>query len=245
MLNSSTRLGACIHTQSPSAQTQSATPSHNTHACSEALKQPTHPTTASSPLTTQARAHARTHTRAHAGKQHSQKSASSLTPQHTHARTHTHRERAQLHPALQATSSDTHCLSHHNTHTCAGHEDNSTPHSSAEAATREGAFDLGLSEADAESTLHDSHANSQQLDDGLSSLPSYGAPSQTGEGNDGHGIALVVDAEVTSYLMMGALSPGLKRHSVTLFEGACMGVVCAMCVRIVLGCVCCVRSGSV
>jgi hypothetical protein len=29
---------------------------------------------------------------------------------------------------------------------------------------------------------------------------------------------VVVDAEVTSYLMMGALSPGLKRHSVTLFE---------------------------
>lgn len=26
-------------------------------------------------------------------------------------------------------------------------------------------------------------------------------------------------AQVTSYLMMGALSPGLKRHSVTLFEG--------------------------
>ena len=25
--------------------------------------------------------------------------------------------------------------------------------------------------------------------------------------------------QVTSYLMMGALSPGLKRHSVTLFEG--------------------------
>ena len=33
------------------------------------------------------------------------------------------------------------------------------------------------------------------------------------------GVALVVDAEVTSYLMMGALSPALKRHSVTLFEG--------------------------
>ena len=34
-----------------------------------------------------------------------------------------------------------------------------------------------------------------------------------------NGIALVVDTEVTSYLMMGALSPGLKRHSVSLFEG--------------------------
>lgn len=41
----------------------------------------------------------------------------------------------------------------------------------------------------------------------------------SGEGDEGQGIALVVDAEVTSYLMMGALSPGLKRHSVTLFEG--------------------------
>lgn len=36
---------------------------------------------------------------------------------------------------------------------------------------------------------------------------------------DGQGFALVVDTEVTSYLMMGALSPGLKRHSVSLFEG--------------------------
>ena len=41
-----------------------------------------------------------------------------------------------------------------------------------------------------------------------------------GAGEGGQAIALVVDAEVTSYLMMGALSPGLKRHSVTLFEGA-------------------------
>ena len=33
-------------------------------------------------------------------------------------------------------------------------------------------------------------------------------------------MAVVVDAEVTGLLMMGALSPGLKRHSVSLFEGA-------------------------
>ena len=38
-------------------------------------------------------------------------------------------------------------------------------------------------------------------------------------GEAGQATALVVDAEVTSILMMGALSPGLKRHSVTLFEG--------------------------
>ena len=43
--------------------------------------------------------------------------------------------------------------------------------------------------------------------------------SGNGGGAGGQAVALVVDAEVTSYLMMGALSPGLKRHSVTLFEG--------------------------
>lgn len=35
----------------------------------------------------------------------------------------------------------------------------------------------------------------------------------------GSGIAFVVDAEVTGYLMMGALTPNCKKHSVTLFEG--------------------------
>jgi hypothetical protein len=33
------------------------------------------------------------------------------------------------------------------------------------------------------------------------------------------GIAVVVDAEVTGFLMMGALTPGVKKHAVTLFEG--------------------------
>ena len=45
------------------------------------------------------------------------------------------------------------------------------------------------------------------------------AATAAAESEDGQAIALVVDSEVTSYLMMGALSPGLKRHSVTLFEG--------------------------
>ena len=45
------------------------------------------------------------------------------------------------------------------------------------------------------------------------------ATTAAAESEDGQAIALVVDSEVTSYLMMGALSPGLKRHSVTLFEG--------------------------
>ncbi|KAF8055757.1 Fam91a1 [Scenedesmus sp. PABB004] len=44
-----------------------------------------------------------------------------------------------------------------------------------------------------------------------------------GASGEGGALAVVVDAEVTSYLMMGALSPGLKRHSVTLFEGGRVG----------------------
>lgn len=50
-----------------------------------------------------------------------------------------------------------------------------------------------------------------------------GAKPDAGAGREpggGGALAVVVDAEVTSYLMMGALSPGLKRHSVSLFEGA-------------------------
>jgi len=37
--------------------------------------------------------------------------------------------------------------------------------------------------------------------------------------NENGGVALVVDAEVTGFLMMGALTPAVKKHSVTLFEG--------------------------
>jgi hypothetical protein len=32
-------------------------------------------------------------------------------------------------------------------------------------------------------------------------------------------VAIILDAEATSFLMMGSMSPGLKKHSVTLFEG--------------------------
>ena len=42
-------------------------------------------------------------------------------------------------------------------------------------------------------------------------------------------LSAVLPMQVTSYLMMGALSPGLKRHSVTLFEGerSAISVACA------------------
>ena len=44
-------------------------------------------------------------------------------------------------------------------------------------------------------------------------------PSSGEGGGEGTGVAFVVDSEVTGYLMMGALTPGCKKHSVTLFEG--------------------------
>ncbi|GLI62242.1 hypothetical protein VaNZ11_004837 [Volvox africanus] len=63
---------------------------------------------------------------------------------------------------------------------------------------------------------------SLQLGEGLlepAGRESKGALSGGVGGTGGGGIAVVMDAEATGYLMMGALSPGLKRHSVTLFEG--------------------------
>lgn len=48
---------------------------------------------------------------------------------------------------------------------------------------------------------------------------SNGGGAQNDSSCDGQGVAVVVDSEVTGYLMMGALSPGLKRNSVSLFEG--------------------------
>ena len=54
---------------------------------------------------------------------------------------------------------------------------------------------------------------------GASSFAAHIGPEQTA-------IAIVLDAEATSYLMMGSLSPGMKRHSVTLFEGGVMPPPC-------------------
>uniref|UniRef100_A0ACD5T7I5 Uncharacterized protein n=1 Tax=Avena sativa TaxID=4498 RepID=A0ACD5T7I5_AVESA len=39
-------------------------------------------------------------------------------------------------------------------------------------------------------------------------------------------VGFVVDANVTSYLMMGSLSPGLKTHAVTLYEAGKLGYSC-------------------
>lgn len=57
----------------------------------------------------------------------------------------------------------------------------------------------------------ETHAASMASLDGLQSSAS--TPGSV------RGVALVVDSEVTGYLMMGALTPAVKKHSVTLFEG--------------------------
>ena len=88
------------------------------------------------------------------------------------------------------------------------------------------------------------------------------------EVKSGHGVAVVVDAEVsfcskllsfrlvpclvsascpvlhcvcggkiTSYLMMGALGAGLKRHSVSLFEGTTVSCTVLQQFRLSLGCI--------
>lgn len=69
--------------------------------------------------------------------------------------------------------------------------------------------------------VHQPHINVTHTN-GQRSTHSMEAPdveSGVQHGPQGAGVALVVDSEVTGYLMMGALSPGLKKHSVTLFEG--------------------------
>ncbi|KAF5832134.1 FAM91 N-terminus-domain-containing protein [Dunaliella salina] len=55
----------------------------------------------------------------------------------------------------------------------------------------------------------------------LSSLAARDSPliDPFSSGEDERSAAVVLDSEATSFLMMGALSPGLKRHAVTLFEG--------------------------
>jgi len=57
-------------------------------------------------------------------------------------------------------------------------------------------------------------------DDGSGSARTGATPEPDPlRGESLRGVALVVDSEVTGYLMMGALTPAVKKHSVTLFEG--------------------------
>ncbi|XP_074591078.1 uncharacterized protein LOC141846954 isoform X2 [Curcuma longa] len=91
---------------------------------------------------------------------------------------------------------------------------------------------------DPESILHDSSihglANNILSDDEESSNASI---SSEKSGQQSHGliaekdrtisgtahVAFVVDANITSYLMMGSVSPGLKSHAVTLYEAGKLG----------------------
>lgn len=91
---------------------------------------------------------------------------------------------------------------------------------------------------DPESILQDSIAPGSPSnilsddEDGSNASLSSGNASQQGHGQkkDNHRllsgtahVAFVVDANITSYLMMGSLSPGLKSHAVTLYEAGKLG----------------------
>lgn len=60
-------------------------------------------------------------------------------------------------------------------------------------------------------------STSDAADASFATTGDYYSSDDAGTGSGG--VALVVDAEVTGFLMMGALTPAVKKHSVTLFEG--------------------------
>ncbi|KAK3160685.1 hypothetical protein QOZ80_1BG0062980 [Eleusine coracana subsp. coracana] len=64
--------------------------------------------------------------------------------------------------------------------------------------------------------------NSEKSGQQLISMDSDGPRKLSGTAQ----VAFVVDANVTSYLMMGSLSPGLKSHAVTLYEAGKLGDSC-------------------
>lgn len=82
----------------------------------------------------------------------------------------------------------------------------------------------GVSLADEEETSHRSSTSANVSTDGEA--------AQQGDvwGTENHGprssdtrVGFVVDANITSYLMMGSVSPGLKSHAVTLYEAGKLG----------------------
>ncbi|KAL9245177.1 hypothetical protein vseg_018856 [Gypsophila vaccaria] len=58
--------------------------------------------------------------------------------------------------------------------------------------------------------------------DGASSQPDSSISDSRGASNTAR-VAFIVDANITSYLMMGSVSPGLKSHAVTLYEAGKLG----------------------
>lgn len=87
---------------------------------------------------------------------------------------------------------------------------------------------------DPASVLHDSNAHGSLLsDEEDGSQASVGSANLSNDGNSVHDfsfkdsnharVAFIVDANITSYLMMGSVSPGLKSHAVTLYEAGKLG----------------------
>lgn len=58
--------------------------------------------------------------------------------------------------------------------------------------------------------------------DGVSVQQDYLGPENRAASNSAR-VAFIVDANITSYLMMGSVSPGLKSHAVTLYEAGKLG----------------------
>ncbi|XP_022940490.1 protein FAM91A1-like [Cucurbita moschata] len=67
--------------------------------------------------------------------------------------------------------------------------------------------------------------SSNMLSDGDGSQQGYSGTDSLGP-DCAHRVAFVVDANITSYLMMGSVSPGLKSHAVTLYEAGKLGHAC-------------------
>ncbi|XP_022975935.1 protein FAM91A1-like [Cucurbita maxima] len=67
--------------------------------------------------------------------------------------------------------------------------------------------------------------SSNMFSDGDGSQQGYSGTDSL-EPDSAHRVAFVVDANITSYLMMGSVSPGLKSHAVTLYEAGKLGHAC-------------------
>ncbi|XVF36656.1 hypothetical protein REPUB_Repub19eG0076000 [Reevesia pubescens] len=82
----------------------------------------------------------------------------------------------------------------------------------------------GVSLTDEEENSHPSSASANMSTDGEATQQGdfWGTENYAPRSSDAP-VAFVVDANITSYLMMGSVSPGLKSHAVTLYEAGKLG----------------------
>ncbi|XWS14962.1 hypothetical protein CRYUN_Cryun35bG0053400 [Craigia yunnanensis] len=82
----------------------------------------------------------------------------------------------------------------------------------------------GVSLTDEEDVSHPSSTSANMSTDGeaVQQGDFWGTESYGPHSSDAR-VAFVVDANITSYLMMGSVSPGLKSHAVTLYEAGKLG----------------------